>query len=66
MECIIPWIAHKIKDKKEEKETKKDDDMTKTVTDRTLTHQAALDDYEQFGKCKLVAVLSGAYVKHQC
>lgn len=45
IECVIPWSVHKVKERKEKKTSKKNDDHPSR---KTLTHQAALDDYEQF------------------
>ena len=49
IECVIPWVAHRVKDKKEEKAAKKNDDAS-SPANKPLTNQSDLDDYEQFGK----------------
>lgn len=48
IECVIPRLSHKVKDKKEETAAKKNDNAVNPA-DKPLTHQADLDDYEQFG-----------------
>lgn len=48
IECVIPWLSHRVKDKKERKSAKKNDNAVDPAS-KPLTHQADLDDYEQFG-----------------
>lgn len=56
VECVIPWAAHKFKNNQEKTAMKKKDDIiSKSSSSRNLTHQADLDDYEQFGKQKILA-----------
>jgi hypothetical protein len=50
IECLIPWISHKVKDKKDSKASKKNDDKDQSIVMKPLTRQADLDDYEQFGE----------------
>lgn len=54
VECILPWVAQKkfFMQNKEKRaaDASKKCDHTEVITINTLSHEADLEDYEQFGE----------------